>query len=187
MEHIYFLIVKKQNIYKFKTYMMQNIQKRQQEFVKSLEGKTLAELEAIEQEIIAEADAHDKKISTLMLQLPTEGYEAAAKGIRKLLNKQKIKWQATLAFKNMYERFDPANNPKEIPFPTYDALVKTLGALEYEGYEEWCAVIDVNEFFKPLRDEYYSNSEEIYVIAEKHHAVMEKMEQIRALTEPVKK
>lgn len=155
------------------------MKKEQNKFVESLKNKTLEELQAIEVEIVKEADENDKRLGELKFKLPANGYVEAAKAVRLLLNKQTVKWQFTLGMKNIYDFFDPEVRAAEISYPMFDTVLRTLGALEFTGYEEWCAVINVNNYVEPLRAEYVNAAESIYEIAERHNDVINAIDKIQ--------
>lgn len=155
------------------------LEKKDLTFAQTLEGKTLEELKAIEVEIVKEADENDKKLAELKFDLPAEGYKEAAEAIREFLNKQVVKWQYTLGMKNMYEFFDPNVRPTDIPYPMFDTVLRTLGALEFKGYDEWCAVININNYVEPLREKYVAAAESIYEIAERHNDVINAIDKIQ--------
>ena len=154
-------------------------------FVKSLEGKTIEELEEIEQKVIKEADDTDKKIAATKFDLSSVNYVNVAKSIRMLLDKQTVQWQYTMALKQIYDVWDPENKPAFIKYPEFDSTLRTLGGLQYTGYIEWCAVIDINEYFAPIREKYVETSNLVFNVAEKHNAVLVKMDALKKLNAPV--
>lgn len=155
------------------------------DFKKSLEGKTLEELEALEQQIIEEADKLNEDMSKATLKVPTKNYKEAAKGIRRALNKQTIQWQYTLGMVNMYDTWDPENRPNEVAYPTLDATIRTLGSLQYTGYDEWKDVLMFTEFFEPIKEEYTKISAKVYDNADMHCAVQDAITKIKTLETPI--
>ena len=155
------------------------------DYKKSLEGKTLEELEALEQEIIKEADKLNENMSKAMLKVPTKNYKEAATAIRRALDKQSVQWQYTLGMVNMYDTWDPENKPTEVAYPTLDATIRTLGALQYKGYDEWKDVLMITEFFEPIKEEYTKISAGVYDNADKHCAIQDAMTKIKTLETPV--
>lgn len=156
-----------------------SIQEKQKELAKfenSLKKKSLEELEKLEQEIIAEADKNGEELGKKEFDLPTENYKEVATAIRKFLNKQSIQWQYTLGMVAMYDFWDPENHKKTIPYPYLDSILRTLGGLQFTGYEEWAAVVAVNKFFEPLQKAYMEATQETFDIATKHDAVIKAME-----------
>ena len=155
------------------------------DYKKSLEGKTLEELEVLEQDVIKEADKLNEDMSKAMLKVPSKNYKEAATAIRRVLGKQSVQWQYTLGMVNMYEAWDPDNKPAEIPYPTLDATIRTLGSLQYTGYDEWKDVIMFTDFFEPIKEEYTKISAGVYDNADKHCAIQDAMTRIKTLENPV--
>ena len=151
-------------------------QKQLQEYKASLEGKTLDELRAIEQEIIKEADALDEKIKVTTFKLSKKNYKEAAEAIRYLLNKQSVQWQYALTYVAMFDFWDPEKQPKEVAYAMLDSTLRTLGQLQFTGYNEWCAVIAINKYFEAVQEDYVNVTESVYDVASKHNVVMEAME-----------
>lgn len=157
------------------------------DYKNSLEGKTLEELEALEQEIVKEADKLNSDLSKAMLKVPAENYKEAATAIRRVLDKQSVQWQYTLGMINMYDTWDPENKPSEVPYPVLDATIRTLGALQYKGYDEWKDVIMFTEFFEPVKEEYTKISASVYDSADKHCAIQDAIARVKALETPIEK
>ena len=151
------------------------LKERYDEFVKSLEGLDEKALREMEQKVIEESDKFQKNLNTTMFALPSKDYENVAKAIHKLLDKQTSQWQYTLGLVTMYEFWDEKKRPKEVNYPTLDGTLRTLGALSFTGYDEWKAVITINDYFEPMRKKYVDLTNEIYFNAEKHNAIMDKL------------
>ena len=129
---------------------MINLEERQKqltEYAESLKGKTLDELEKIESELIAEADENDQTVSKLEFDLPKDNYKVVAEGIRMLLNKQTVQWQYTLGLVGLYDFWNPEKRAKKIPFAQLDAILRTLGQMQFTGYNEWAAVVAINKYY----------------------------------------
>lgn len=151
------------------------LKERYDEFVKSLESLDEKALREMEQKVIEESDEFQKNLNTTMFALPSKDYENVAKAIHKLLDKQTSQWQYTLGLVTMYEFWDEKKRPKEVNYPTLDGTLRTLGALSFTGYDEWKAVITINDYFEPMRKKYVDLTNEIYFNAEKHNAIMDKL------------
>ena len=154
-------------------------QKMLKEFEESVKGKSLEELEKLESELIAQADENDQKVSKLEFDLPKENYKEVAEGIRMLLNKQTVQWQYTLGLVGIYDFWNPEKKAKTIPFAQLDAVLRTLGQMQFTGYNEWAAVVAINKFFEPLHNDYVEATESTYDIASKHQIVMKAMDDIK--------
>ena len=145
-----------------------------EDFKKSLEGKSLPELQEIEKQIVAEADKIDKEISETTFDLPKENYETVADAIKYFLNKQTVQWQYTLGMVGMYDFWDGKQQTK-IPFAQLDSILRTLGGMQFSGYEEWAKVIAINKFFESLREQYVEVTQKAYDVATRHQMVMDAM------------
>lgn len=161
---------------------MVNIEEKQKmlkEFEESIKGKTLEELEKLESQLIAEADENDQKVSKLEFDLPKDNYKEVAEGIRMLLNKQTVQWQYTLGLVGLYDFWNPEKKSKKIPFAQLDAILRTLGQMQFTGYNEWAAVVVINKYFEPLHNGYVEATEATYDIASKHQIVMQAMDNLK--------
>ena len=162
-------------------------QKMLKEYESSLAGKTKEELEKIEAELIADADENDVRVSKLEFDLPKENYKAVAEGIRMLLNKQTVQWQYTLGLVGLYDFWNPEKKAKKIPYAQLDAILRTLGQMQFTGYNEWSAVVAINKYFEPLHNDYVNATEATYDIASKHDIVIRKIEELNKPAEDQKK
>jgi len=154
-------------------------QKMLKDYENSLNGKTFEELEKIESQLIAEADENDQRVSKTEFDLPKENYKEVAIAIRKLLNKQTVQWQYTLGLVGLYDFWNPEKKSNKIPYAQLDAILRTLGGMQFTGYDEWAAVVAINKYFEPLHNAYVDATEKTYDIASKHQAVMQKMEDLK--------
>lgn len=151
-------------------------QKELEEYKNSLEGKNLEELKALEQEVIKEADEINDKIAKYEFPLASKGYKEAAQAIRYFLNKKDVTWQYTVGMLTMYDFWNPDKNPKKVFYPMFDGTLRTIGDMKFTGADEWRSVITINDYFKDIRDEYASLTEEIYDNAARHNMIYEKMQ-----------
>lgn len=156
-------------------------QKELAEFTKKVKEMSLDELKKLEQEIIAEGDKINEEVAKLEYDLPAKDYAVVAEGIRTLLNKQTVTWQFTLGMVSMFDFWNPEKRSKKIPYPMLDSTLKTLGDLQFTGYNEWAAVVAINKYFEPLREKYIISLEKIYDNAAKHNTVVDQIK----LCEPV--
>ena len=161
---------------------MVNIEEKQKmlkDFEESVKGKTLEELEKLESQLIAQADENDQKVSKLEFDLPKDNYKVVAEAIRMLLNKQTVQWQYTLGLVGLYDFWNPEKKADKIPFAQLDAILRTLGQMQFTGYAEWVAVIAINKYFEPLHNDYVDATEATYDIASKHQIVMQSIDEIK--------
>ena len=143
-----------------------------EDFKKTLDGKSLEELKKIEQKVIAECDAIDKEVAETSFDMPTENYAEVAKSIKHFLNKQTVQWQYTLGMVAMYD-FWKDECPKKIPYAQLDSVLRTIGNMQFTGYEEWAMVVAINKYCEPLRAKYTEITQRVYDAASKHQMVME--------------
>ena len=143
-----------------------------EDFKKTLDGKSLEELKKIEQKVIAECDAIDKEVAETSFNMPTENYAEVAKSIKHFLDKQTVQWQYTLGMVAMYD-FWKDECPKTIPYAQLDSVLRTIGNMQFTGYEEWAMVVAINKYCEPLRAKYTEITQRVYDAASKHQMVME--------------
>ena len=150
-------------------------QKELDGFKKKCQSMTREQLEELEQEYIKKAEEIDKETATAMFDLPAENYANVTAGIRMFLDQQTIQWQYTLGMKVLYEYWNPEVQPKEINYPTLDSTLRTIGELQFTGYKEWCAVVDINKFMEPLREKYIEVTEKVYDVAAHHNIIIDEL------------
>lgn len=161
--------------------------KKLSEFKKSLDGLNKKELETKEQEIIKEAEEVNKKVLETKFTLPNDNFKDAFKAIRSLLSNVKVQWQYASAMADMYEFWsDSKESAGEVEYGLLDATLRQLGGMEFTGYDEWCAVSAINAYFEPIKAQYIETSQSIYDVADKHNAIMEKLDAYNAINEPIK-
>ena len=141
-----------------------------------LKSLTLEELEAREQEIIKKADENDNRVGETTFDLPKDNYKVVAGAIQYFLNKKTVEWQFTLGLVTMYEFWDPEKFAKKISYPMLDSTLRTLGDMQFTGYEEWAMVVAVNKYFEVLHPQYAEVTESIYDIANEHNAIIDELQ-----------
>lgn len=152
------------------------LQEELAKFKESLSEKTLEELTTLEQEIIKKAEELDKKVASTKFDLPKKNYKEVATAIQSLLNKQVLPWQGALSMISLVELWDPDKKPEKIAYPEIDATLRTLGGMQYQGYEEWAKVAAINKYIEPLRDSYGDLTLQVYDVASRHNFVMDEMQ-----------
>lgn len=143
----------------------------EEDFKKSLEGKSVEELKKIEAEVIKECEKIDDEVANTEFDMPVENYSDVAKAIKYFLDKQTVQWQYTLGMVAMYDFWDE-KRPEKIPYAQLDSVLRTIGNLQFTGYNEWAMVVVINKYFEPLREEYTKVTQRIYDAATKHNVVM---------------
>jgi len=156
---------------------MDNLEKAKQisEFKASLKDMDVEKLKELEKEIIKEAEDNDEYVAKLEFELPNDNYFDVANAIRMILNKKTVEWRFTLGLVSMYDFWNPQEKAAKITYPMLDSTLRTLGEMQFTGYNEWSAVIVVNKYFEKLREAYVTATEKIYDIASKHSAVIDEL------------
>ena len=145
------------------------------EFKNSLKEKDVEELRKLEQDLIKQAEENDEYTSKLEFDIPSENYFDVANAIRMILNKKTVEWRFTLGLVSMYDFWNPQERPAKISYPMLDSTLRTLGEMQFTGYNEWAAVVIVNKYFEKLRQGYVDATEKIYDIAAQHSAVIDEL------------
>ena len=70
--------------------------------------------------------------------------------------------------------FSPSHQTK-IPYAQLDSILRTLGGMQFTGYEEWAKVIAINKFFEGLREQYIEVTQKAYDVATRHQMLMDAM------------
>lgn len=156
-------------------------QEELEKFKKSLEKKSLKSLQKMEQDVVAEADKVDKEVAEKTFPLAEEGYATVAPAIRKFIEKKEVQWQYALALKNIVD-FWTDEKPESVPFPVLDSTLRLLGELQYKGYEEWSAIIEVNNYFNAITNDYQATLSAAYDVASRHNAIMEAIQKATPIT-----
>lgn len=151
-------------------------------YKESLKDMTLEQLQAEEQKIIEETDKHNEARMKLKFKMPAKNYKEAMVCVRMALDSMTVQWQYALGLKAMYEFFDPEKRSEEVEFPMLDSMLRTLGNAQLKGYDQWCAVVTISEYFEPIRDAYAAAGAEVYIDAERHNAVVNQMQLFKPAT-----
>lgn len=153
----------------------------------------LTELENMEQDVIKEIDENDAKLAETEYDLPESTTfrgqvftrEKVCQMVFDLLGNQQVGWQMTLGlfdvmdyWKGMTKKKDP-----KIKYQYYDATLRLLGQQQYKGYENLRSILVVNSLFTDARDAYLEDLSYTYFLANKHDAILQRMDAIRALND----
>ena len=159
--------------------------KKISDFKKSLETMSEDELKKTEQDVIKEADVINKEVQDTKFDLPSTNYTDVANAIQFLLGKVKVQWQYAAAMTEMYEFWNPEKKSDTVVYGLLDATLRQLGQMEFTGINEWKAVITVNKYFDPLKEKYIEVSQKIFDVADKHNAILEKLDTVEKMTKPI--
>lgn len=158
--------------------------KKLDDYKKTLDGLTEEQLKAAEQEVVDEADKVNKEVQAARIKLPS-GHKDAFTAIRALLGKVKVQWQYASAMADMWDFWNPdKKSAGAVEYGLLDATLRYLGQLEFSGYDEWKDVSTINSYFEPIKDEYVRIASKIYDVADKHNAILEKMDAFDTLHKP---
>ena len=114
-----------------------------------------------------------------------EDYRITAFAIRKLLNKVSVQWQYAQAMVDMFDFWNPDKKPESVVYGLLDATLRQLGQMEFKGFEEWKAVTTVNAYFEPIKEQYIEVSTKIFDVADKHNAILEKIDAMEKMSKPL--
>lgn len=159
--------------------------KKMSDFKKTIQNASLDELKQLEQDVIKEADKVNKKVQETTFVLPEKDYGITACAIRKLLDKVSVQWQYAQAMVDMFDFWNPDEKPESVVYGLLDATLRQLGQMEFKGVEEWKAVTTVNAYFEPIKEQYIEVSTKIFDVADKHNAILEKMDAMEKMSKPL--
>lgn len=156
---------------------MDNLEKIKQinEFKAKLKDLSAEDLRKLEQEKIKEAEENDEYTSKLEFDIPSDNYFDVANAIRMILNKKTVEWRFTFGMMSMYDFWNPQERAAKISYPMLDSTLRTLGEMQFTGYDEWVAVVIINKYFEKLRQAYVDATEKIYDIAAEHSAIVDEL------------
>lgn len=159
--------------------------KKMSDFKKTIQNATIDELKKLEQDVIKEADKVNKEVQETTFVLPEKDYGITACAIRYLLDKVSVQWQYTQAMVDMFDFWNPDEKPESVVYGLLDATLRQLGQMEFKGVEEWKAVTTVNAYFEPIKEQYIEVSTKIFDVADKHNAILEKMDAMEKMSKPL--
>ena len=159
--------------------------KKMSEFKKKIQNATIDELKKLEQDVIKEADKVNKEVQETTFVLPEKDYRITACAIRYLLDKVSVQWQYAQAMVDMFDFWNPDEKPESVVYGLLDATLRQLGQMEFKGVEEWKAVTTVNAYFEPIKEQYIEVSTKIFDVADKHNAILEKMDAMEKMSKPL--
>lgn len=159
--------------------------KKMSDFKKTIQNATVDELKKLEQDVIKEADKVNKEVQETTFVLPEKDYGITACAIRYLLDKVSVQWQYAQAMVDMFDFWNPDEKPESVVYGLLDATLRQLGQMEFKGVEEWKAVTTVNAYFEPIKEQYIEVSTKIFDVADKHNAILEKMDAMEKMSKPL--
>lgn len=152
----------------------------------------MEELKKREQDLMPLMQEHDNYLSELKYALPEEvEYEGkrytrrdVATSLIYFLNKAKVKWELTLGMHQLiaiWKNRDAA----DVLYRAYDATLRTLSTMEFQGDDEWRQILVVNEYMRNMHEEYTRDTSYTYYLAGYHNAILNRMQLLSPGAEPV--
>jgi hypothetical protein len=170
--------------------MAERLQKEFDEYAAMIDKvDSQEELDKLESELMVEMDKYDSYISGRTYNLPEEvvfegkSYtkSAVAGKIIYFISKIEQTWQYVMG---LYELCRLWKNPdfNEITFGALDSTLRLLDQTKYQGMTEWRDILIVNEYVKPLHEDYAKDTTMQIALAKKHNEIIKR----RDLIDPVK-
>ena len=164
------------------------------EYVKVVETKTTEEeLDELEKALMEEWNEFDKYIKEREYTIPTscvfEGktYTKAdvAGKIVYFISKQEQIFQYVYGLYELCKLWKSPNFEK-IAYGAFDSTLRLLDQAKYQGMTEWRDILIVNEFMKPLHEDYSKDTTMQIARAQKHDAISKRREMIKPRKEESK-
>lgn len=167
-------------------------------FTESLQKiESVDELNDLEKEIVEKIEENEKRVADVKYELEDQvefrgqvfNRSTIAGFVADLLDKQQVGWQMTLGLFDLIDFWkkisqDKKNTTETIPYAYYDATLRFLGQQQYKGYDECKKVLLANNLFTVARDKYLEDLSYTYFLANKHNAVLERIDAINSLNTP---
>ncbi len=152
---------------------------------------TTEQLTEIEKELMAEFDEYDAKITEVKYELPKtvtysgEDYDqdVIINLIIESLTKGSNEWRVTKGLIMMCEEWRDCEG--SVGYRLFDQTINQLSKMTYTGFEECLKATIINELLSPENVGYYEDCGGFILLHNKHNAVLQKMEEIKALEEPM--
>lgn len=149
---------------------------------------TSEELDEEEKHWLEELDKSDAYIKTIKYKLPKdvkfEGqnktHSDIAGKVIYYISKNEVTWQYCLGLYQLCNFWKHAEN-EEITYGVFDSTLRLLDQVKYKGYGEWKDILLINEYFKPMHEEYTKDLMNQTYLAQMHNEVIKR----RDLIEPV--
>lgn len=155
------------------------------EYKKVIDGiDDVTELKEKEQELIKEMEKNDERLKSVRYKLPemtqfeksTYTKATVSKYIINQLKKMEVGWQLTLGYHILANIWK--SMPSEVDYGTLDSTLRTLQQLKFKGPDDWKSILVINEYFKAVHSEYTSDLAIATALAEKHNAILNRMDLI---------
>lgn len=149
----------------------------------------IEELKAIAKETEAEADEYDKLLNEKKYELPAkiefEGKTYTKSTIKSnicyFLSHQTVKYEYVLGMHQTYAFWK--NDPIEIPYKTFDSLVRLLTTFQFQGDKEWTDILAINAFLATCVKDYQKDLSEQLYYANKFNAIEDRGKMLTTIKE----
>ena len=167
--------------------LAKRLEKEVAEYVKMVDTKTTEEeLDELEKALMEEWNEFDEYIKNREYTIPAsctfEGktYSKAdvAGKIVYFISKQEQVFQYVYG---LYELCKLWKNPnfEKIAYGAFDSTLRLLDQCKYQGMSEWRDILIVNEYMKPLHEDYSKDTTMQIARAQKHDAISKRRELIK--------
>jgi hypothetical protein len=170
--------------------MAKRLEKEVEEYKEEISKiKTDEELDKKEKEILAEMDKYDAYLKERKYVLPTTcvyeghtyGRNEIAKRIVRFISKIEQTWQYVLGLYELCKLWlDPAT--KEINYGALDSTLRLLDQVKFKGMLEWKDILAVNEFMKPLHEDYTKDVTFQIALSQKHNEILKRRDLIKPVS-----
>lgn len=169
--------------------MAERLTKEVEEYKARVDTKnTQEELDEMEKELIAKMDAFDKIIKERVYELPNSCIfedkiytkSDVSNKIVYFISKIEQTWQYVLGLYELCKLWK--TDKKDISYGALDSTLRLLDQVKFKGSQEWRDILIVNEYIKPLHEDYAKDTTQQIANAQMHDAIIKR----RDLITPVK-
>lgn len=169
--------------------MAERLTKEVEEYKALVDTKeTQEELDEMEKEIMAKMEEFDAVIKNRTYELPGSCIfedkiytrSEVSNKIIYFISKIEQTWQYVLGLYELCKFWK--TDQKEISYGALDSTLRLLDQAKFKGSQEWRDILIVNEYIKPLHDDYVKDTTQQIAHAQMHDAIIKR----RDLITPVK-
>lgn len=145
------------------------------------------ELEEEEKKCIKEIEEVEEAVKGLTYELPenttfegeTYSKSKVVQFIINSLNLAQIQFQYTLGYRELVKHWKSPG--ATITYTILDSTLRCLQEVRYQGMQQWLEILVVNEYMKPLHDQYRKDNAVTIAVAQKHNAILGQMDTIHKM------
>lgn len=159
------------------------LQQKEDEYNEYIDGLSLEEKKAEEERIIKLAQEWDEELDGISYELEkTCTFQGSApvskttvgKYICEFLEKIECEYSYTLGYWQLYTLWQKPG--KEISYKNLNATLTVLGSgLRFKGPHQWQMILVINEYFKPLHNQYMKDNMLTFLYGKCHSNLMDRM------------